>query len=351
MAYNIRRTCKECGCRCEGCNDNTSLHLHVEIENLQQRLLEKEHHIVKMETNFLSEADKYPDGEVVAMMEEVAIWQDKYNRLYEAHKKLQKVNQGLEDKLLRIVDKFETEKSVLSRELGTTTRSLSEERIKTSRLKTENERYRNDVNLTIQLLQCKPGNFMPQKFDSLPSDIQQKVKTYVNSKRPNGGGNVPQNRPEPKVIKVPIPTFPPTAMVYSVNKGESNGSANFSDPEEQPVDIVSAAIMAKVLEERERERSLLQHCESCRCPTLMDTRSRDVATQTSDHVSVTVLPANHSNILLDNMVGYRSPHNPMLGSSCRSAVLVHSPRGRNNSTSSGESQRGLGDMSETETDI
>lgn len=52
----------------------------------------------------------------------------------------------------------------------------------------------------------------------LPSDIQQKVKTYVNSKRPMGA-NVPQHRPEPKVIKVPIPTFPPTAMVYSVNKG------------------------------------------------------------------------------------------------------------------------------------
>lgn len=69
-----------CGCRCDGCDDNTSLHLHIEIENLQQRLHEKEHHIVKMETNFLAEADKYPDGEVVAMMEEVAIWQDKYNR-------------------------------------------------------------------------------------------------------------------------------------------------------------------------------------------------------------------------------------------------------------------------------
>ncbi|XP_065347718.1 brain-enriched guanylate kinase-associated protein [Cloeon dipterum] len=349
MAHNFRRSCKECGCQCEGCNDNTSLHLHVEIENLQQRLLEKEHHIVKMETNFLSEADKYPDGEVVAMMEEIAVWQDKYNRLYEAHKKLQKVNQGLEDKLLRIVDKFETEKSVLSRELGSTSRSLSEEKAKSARLKTENERYRNDVNLTIQLLQCRPGNFMPQKMDSLPSDIQQKVKTYVNNKKLNGG-SFPQSRPEPKLIKVPIPTFPPTAMVYSVNKGEPNGSANISDPEEQPVDIVSAAIMAKVLEERERERSMQQHCESCRCPSLAETMSQDVATQTSDHVSVAILPANHSNILLDNMVGY---HSPKLGSSCRSAVLVHSPRGSNNSTSSCNDclRRGRGEASETETDI
>jgi hypothetical protein len=27
------------------------------------------------------------------------------------------------------------------------------------------ERYRNDVNLAIQLLQCKPANFVSHKFD------------------------------------------------------------------------------------------------------------------------------------------------------------------------------------------
>lgn len=62
-------------------------------------------------------------------------------RLYEAHKKLQKVNQGLEDKMLRIVDKFETEKSVLARELTSTSRYLNEEKAKNSRLKTENVRH------------------------------------------------------------------------------------------------------------------------------------------------------------------------------------------------------------------
>jgi hypothetical protein len=73
---------QDCGCECRGCfNDHqTTLHLHVEIENLQQRLVERENHIVKMETNFLTEADKFPNGEFVAMMEEVQIWQEKYNR-------------------------------------------------------------------------------------------------------------------------------------------------------------------------------------------------------------------------------------------------------------------------------
>lgn len=71
---------KECGCTCEQCGDSSSLHLHVEIENLKQRLFEREHHIVKMETNFLKEADKFPNGEMAALTDELLTWQDKYSR-------------------------------------------------------------------------------------------------------------------------------------------------------------------------------------------------------------------------------------------------------------------------------
>lgn len=71
---------EECGCACEQCGDSSSLHLHVEIENLKQRLFEREHHIVKMETNFLKEADKFPNGEMAALTDELLTWQDKYSR-------------------------------------------------------------------------------------------------------------------------------------------------------------------------------------------------------------------------------------------------------------------------------
>jgi hypothetical protein len=49
--------------------------------------------------------------------------------------------------------------------------------------------------------------------------MQQKVRNYLSSKRrqSDGNGNM-ANKPEMKTIKVPIPTFPPTAMVYSVNR-------------------------------------------------------------------------------------------------------------------------------------
>lgn len=46
-----------------------------------------------------------------------------------------------------------------------------------------------------------------------------------------------------------------------------------------PVDIVSAAIMAKVLEEREKERMQTKHCESCTCPVLSTTQSKCVQTE------------------------------------------------------------------------
>lgn len=71
---------KECGCVCNKCATNHDVHLHVEIENLKQKLLEREHHINTMETTFLNEANKYPNGEFTALREELVTWQDKYSR-------------------------------------------------------------------------------------------------------------------------------------------------------------------------------------------------------------------------------------------------------------------------------
>lgn len=260
-------TCQECGCNCESCVNNNSLHLHQEIEVLKQQLLERDHHIVQMETNMMNHARQYPNGEWEALKQELQFWNEKYDRLYDSHKKLQKVNQGLEDKLLKIVDRFETEKTSLTRELADLTSKLAGARICINELEEENNHYRNDCNIAVQLLQCKPSNFVAHKLSSLPIDLQEKVKMHMNqtndTKKSNG--------PEYRTIRVPIPTFPPTAMVYSVNavhaaktdteESMSQNSNNISS------DYVSAAIMAKVLEERTRERNAkkLNRCEDCMC--------------------------------------------------------------------------------------
>ncbi|XP_072750440.1 uncharacterized protein [Anoplolepis gracilipes] len=259
--------CKECGCKCGTCSQDNQqhcdMHLHAEIENLRQRLLERDNHIVTMETQFLNEADKFPNGELASMKEELLIWQEKYARLYEAHKRVQKVNQNLEDKLLRIVDKCETEKSAFTKDIATLSHRLADANYTIHQLTQDNEKYRNDVNLAIQLLQCKPSNFVGQKYDSLPSEVQAKVRTYVAQKRCS---TQDVTQPDVKSITVPISTFPPTAMVYNITKpAVEKHSDDDSDEIKPPVDIVSATIMAKVLEEREKERIFAKHCNTCTC--------------------------------------------------------------------------------------
>ena len=56
----------------------------------------------------------------------------------EAHKRLQKVNQGLEDKLLRLVDKSESEKSKLAQDASKLTTALTTAAQAINRLKNEN---------------------------------------------------------------------------------------------------------------------------------------------------------------------------------------------------------------------
>ncbi|KAJ8966564.1 hypothetical protein NQ314_003459 [Rhamnusium bicolor] len=258
----------ECGCTCKRCiSSDHDVQLHVEIENLKQRLLEKETHIVTMETNFLNEANKFPSGELVAMREELLTWQDKYKRLYEAHRRVQRVNQGLEDKLLKLVDVCETEKNTLTKDVATLSHKLAE------------------------------ANYAIKKLteDNLPSEVQSQVANYMTHKRK------PEERKvvsEVKSIKVPIPTFPPTAMVYSVPKSPRPERAVEVDVEASSVDIVSAAIMAKVLEERQRERALAKHCDSCTCARnlkiIYDSTHHSVGTQTGAYKEMLCLRCNEN---------------------------------------------------------
>lgn len=112
--------------------------------------------------------------------------------------------------------------------------------------------------------------------------MQAKVRTYVAQKRGGALCNEGASPPDVKSITVPISTFPPTAMVYNVSKTNNveKDSDDESDDTKPPVDIVSAAIMAKVLEERERERVFAKHCDTCTCHRSILTN--DVETQTDN---------------------------------------------------------------------
>lgn len=105
--------------------------------------------------------------------------------------------------------------------------------------------------------------------------------------------------PDVKNIKVPIPTFPPTAMVYSIPK--TGNSEKKAEPDVElaappPVDVVSAAIMAKVLEERQKERSMVKHCDTCTCAKnlkiVYDRSHHSIGTQTGEYKAMLCIKCN-----------------------------------------------------------
>ena len=91
----------------------------------------------------------------------------------------------------------------------------------------------NDLNLSINLLRNRPNSFVPQRIDTLPADVRADVKNFAAEKN--------RERSEGKKIRVAVPDEA-TAGSYTSGSDVNGG------------DLVSAAILAKVLEERDKER-------------------------------------------------------------------------------------------------
>ena len=106
-------------------------------------------------------------------------WQAKYDRLWEAHRKLQQTNHSLEDKLLRVVDKFEADKNQLTRDLASQTQKLVQAKLMIQQLHDQNGELQSDLQLSLTLLQNRPSSYLTQRVGSLPADMQQRVRTYM----------------------------------------------------------------------------------------------------------------------------------------------------------------------------
>ncbi|CAG4952960.1 unnamed protein product [Colias eurytheme] len=216
---------------CKDCNEGVEVQLRNDLEHLRQHLAEKDAHFVALEAEYFKCNARATD-----LDEQVNTWREKYERLYDSHKRVQKLNQVLEDKLLQMVDKMKGEKSQLTKDIATLSVRLAESKHNYSMLQKENERYKNDMNLAIQLLQCKPDNFVSQKLDNLPVDTQARVSQYVMSKTPKTASSAASKTGND------IDTF--DASEYEFN--------------------ISASLMSKILEDSIQD-TVTKHCDTCTC--------------------------------------------------------------------------------------
>ncbi|XP_021342061.1 tight junction-associated protein 1-like isoform X2 [Mizuhopecten yessoensis] len=254
VSLTMTQACPDCGCTCRGCFSNhssqNSLDLHQEIEALESQLRKSNNHISQIEHEII-DSKHVAEYEVLKLTEELAKLRDRYDRLYESHKRLQKVNHGLEDKLLKVVNSFEGDKMGLQKEVALLTSKVVEAKSHVCELEEENEQTRKDCNYAVQLLQCKPSNFVAHKLNTLPMDLQERVKSHMTREEIINCEDAPPNNELTKLIRVPMQTFPPTAMVYSINNSsqKSNKDANTNSTDSVPMNLI-----AKVLTQPESRR-------------------------------------------------------------------------------------------------
>ena len=205
--------------------------LRQEISELRSRLASR-----------TSDGLSTPDSPLASSpFSEDAEWRTKYDRLYESYRRIQKTNANLEDKLLRVVDKFEAEKNQMTRDLAAQTQKLVEAKLTIQRLSDQNRELQSDLNLSINLLRNKPNSYVSPKVEALPPEVRSRVKNYIEGRGNNISDKPKLQHKEGKKIRVAIPDDLPLLGDESIENLEGS-------------DRVSAAILAKVLEERDKER-------------------------------------------------------------------------------------------------
>ncbi|VDM37802.1 unnamed protein product [Toxocara canis] len=94
-----------------------------------------------------------------AEQEDAAWWKAKYQRLEEQFEILKKRNEDLEERMLNLVEKVESDKIALSEEIDHLSGQLTAASNKVVCLERECDRYKKDCVLAVHLLHCKPSHY------------------------------------------------------------------------------------------------------------------------------------------------------------------------------------------------
>lgn len=109
-----------------------NVHFHAEIGLLKKALVDKQTELSFLRSAVFAETDRRGEIEDV-----VLAWQDKFERLQKSHVKVQKINQSLEDKLLKLVDRNSSERAQLTSDCATLNIRLTQANYNISSLQRE----------------------------------------------------------------------------------------------------------------------------------------------------------------------------------------------------------------------
>ena len=99
-------------------------------------------------------------------------------------------------------------------------------------------------------------------------DLQERVRKHMTREQQL----LSQKAEEERLVRVPIPTFPPTAMVFSVDpKHNSNGGAPSNGNGADAKDTVPMALIARVLAQGPSKRNPMRTylCVNCHRDTVV----------------------------------------------------------------------------------
>ncbi|XP_054604047.2 interleukin-31 receptor subunit alpha isoform X2 [Nothobranchius furzeri] len=135
-------------------------------EDLRKRLSYTTHKLELLQNEFDS-TRQYLETELRRAQEELDKFTDKLRRIQSSYSALQRINQDLEEKIHRDSQHHDDEKRALSREIIVLNNHLMEAKLTIEKLQEDNDVYRKDCSLAVQLLQCNKSLYRAQLSEGL----------------------------------------------------------------------------------------------------------------------------------------------------------------------------------------
>ncbi|TRY83548.1 hypothetical protein DNTS_016258 [Danionella cerebrum] len=124
---------------------------------------------------------RFLENELRHASDELDAQTEKLHRMQSSHAVLQRINQDLEQNILRMTQRHEEEKRSLNRQIHTLNSRLTDAHGIIQKLRRDNELYRKDCNLAAQLLQCGKTPHRTHTISELPVDLQKHLSSLMQN--------------------------------------------------------------------------------------------------------------------------------------------------------------------------